>query len=259
MRWLAIACVLMFAAGCASIPRGPEGVANPLPPIVLLLDDVAVEWSGIPSRSTFSTNTAKEVFWLSITALMTFGAPLLDLPNVIERGRAETADDRSCSESWKVVLNGPTSVLKAKDLRELAVDAIRSEAIRLISDRGQSVKVEIGRIAGSQRSRANVVGELRSQLSTPNLIVADVRVGVAGEAGCTARFRAIADVRHERLEAAGLWGGSETRPSVITVQGSEGFDVKLWAEQPEVGLAALQRALAQVAQVAQVAQTIVDA
>ncbi|MFZ4111461.1 MAG: hypothetical protein ACOYKQ_13450, partial [Polymorphobacter sp.] len=84
--------------------------------------------------------------------------------------------------------------------------------------------------------------------STPNLVVAGIRLGVESIAqGCTARFRAIADVRHERPGAAGVSGTDEARPSPATVLGSDAIDVALWAKQADVGRAALQQAIVQAA------------
>ena len=254
MKCLAAACSLLFASGCSSISPAVEPEASLLPPLVLSLNEVSVERSGVPSTGTISTETAKEVFWLSITALLTFGAPLLDLPEVLERGRAGAGATQRCVDSWKVVLGGADSWLKSSELREYVLDTMRVEALRVGGSREQSVRVDTVSPVEARSRRAKLIKEAGARLSAPDVIFVDIRLGVEPLAtGCTAQFRAKANLRLERTDPGRGVNTKEASPYASTVEGSEGVDVHRWAAEPDSGRRALRQALVQLA------QAIVDA
>ena len=247
MRFLAAACSLLLVSGCGSIPpaAGPE--RSLFPPIVLSLDEVSVERSGMPSTSTSSAETAKEVFWLSITALLTFGAPLLDLPQVVERSRAAAGETQRCIDSWKVV-SGPDSWLKSSELREYVLDTIRVEATRGVGSRETSVRVDVVSPVEVRSKRTKLIEEAGARLSAADVIFVDVRLGVQPlSTGCTGEFRAKANLRLERTDPVRGADAKEASPYASSVEGTEGVDVQRWAAEPDSGRRVLRQALAKLA------------
>lgn len=243
MRWPILACQALLTMGlsCPAYATGLEGKL--LPPIVLRMDKVSVQQSGMPSTSGSSGKTAKEVFWLSMTALLTFGAPLLDLPNVLERGAADARPARMCLDSWKAILDGPKPWLKSTDVQEFVLQTVRGEAARLVANRPRPVMVEVAAGGTNDAQGAEAISEIGVRLSTPSLVLTDVSVGVEPlSSGCAALFRATAKLHVESTGAA-----KGDTPSSATVSKSEAVDVHGWSTDPEVGRRALRIALLQLA------------
>lgn len=249
MKCLAVACGLLLVAGCSSTVMLPATEANRLPPMFLSLHDVSVTRGAMSSPGATSSKTAKEVFWLSMTALLTLGAPLLDLPNVLERGKSDAEGAQRCIDSWNNVLKGVDAWLQSGDLRSHALDTIRVEAMRLLSRREPLVRIDVAPSEAVSWNRAEAVREMGRRLATSDLIVVDVRLGVApSSTGCTAEIRAKADVHHERIAAQRPAAALGRSSDVVTLERSEGVDVLQWAAEPDTGRRVLQNVLVQLAQ-----------
>jgi hypothetical protein len=164
-----------------------------------------------------ASSTAKEVFWLSIRALMTFGVPLLDLPNVLRRSGEDGASAQRCRSSWKDVERESGPWLRSADVAGYVLQTVRDEVRR----------------HGDSRA---AVAELRVRMiSLP----------------CAAEFRATADVQ------CATAGPPEPRPNDASpaepplqraaVGAEETVDIHRWAAAPELGRQALTEALTRLA------------
>ncbi|HJW03347.1 MAG TPA: hypothetical protein VJ548_08725 [Azospira sp.] len=245
-RSVIISCLLFsLCLGSAPVVAGPPG--RPSPPIVLRLGGISVAQTGMPSPGSSNANTATEVFWLSVTALLTFGAPLLDLPNVLERGDANARNARLCAESWERVRHGDASWLKSEDLQGEVLESIRDEVITQLGNHEPAVTVEIAAGGTGLAQRAKAIREIAIRLAAPALILADVRVGIEPGLECTVRFSSNADMSLEETERPGAGGSPEVARPFATVSGSSNADVHQWAAEPEVGRRALRQALLQLA------------
>lgn len=226
---------------------GPQD--GPLAPIVLRMEKVTVEQSGMPSTGRASAKTATEVLSLLTTAVLTFGVPLLDLPRVLEKGGGDSRSAQLCLGSWKEILEGPQPWLKSAEVQDFVLQTIQGEATRLVASRDPQVMVEVAAGGTNDAQRREALREIGVRLSASSVFLTDVSVGVEPmSSGCTARFRAQANLHLETIGASKGDAPSGVSPSLATVSKSETVDVHGWATEPEVGRRALRLALVQLAQ-----------
>jgi len=239
--------LLAASLSCPVCAAGLE--SSSLPPIVLRINQVSVAASGLPSPGGTSAGTAKEVFWLLATSVLTFGVPLLDLPNVLERRAADADSARLCLDSWKAILDGPKPWLNSADVQEFVLQTIRVEAARLVANRTRPVVVEVASGGTDDARRKEAIGEIGVRLSVPSVVLVDVSLGVEPSSpGCAALFRVKADLHVEPTAAAKQGMPPSASPSLPTIGKSEAVDVRRWAADPEVGRQALRLALLQIAE-----------
>ena len=249
MRHVSLALGLLLSVGlsCPTHAIGSEG--DPLPPIVLRMGDVTVQHGAMPSAGGNAAKTAKEVFWLSVTALLTLGVPLLDLPNVLERGGADARSVQLCLESWKAILEGPGSWLKSSEINDFVIRTVESETARLLETRARPVIVRVGSSGTTHQGNADALREIAHQLSTDRLVLGHVSVGVEPlSPGCVARLQANAGLRLVEIGAAASDNEDQVSGPLSAVSRSETVDVHGWATEPEVGRRALRLALLQLAE-----------
>jgi hypothetical protein len=179
--------------------------------------------------------------------LFTFGAPLLDLPNVLERGDANARSTRLCAESWESVRHGDASWLKSGELQGEVLESIRDEVVTQLGNHEPAVAVEIASGATGQTQRAKAIREIAIRLAAPAVILTEVRVGIEPALECTARITGHAELSLEVTERPGPAPSPEVPRPFATVSGSSSADVHQWAAEPEVGRRALRQALLQLA------------
>ncbi len=244
---LALGFLLLVGLRCPAHATGSEG--DPLPPIVLRMGEVTVQHGAMPSTGGNAAKTTREAFWLSVTALLTFGVPLLDLPNVLERGEKDTRTVQLCLESWKAILEGPKSPLKSSEFNDFVMRTIAAETARLLETRARPVVVRVASSGATHSGNADALREIASELSTHSLVLGDVSIGVEPfSPGCVARLQASASLQLVEVGAAASdYSGQDSR-SLSAVSSSEIVDVHGWATEPEVGRRALRLALLQLAE-----------
>lgn len=249
MRHVSLALGLLLSVGlsCPTHAIGSQG--DPLPPIVLRMGEVTVQHDAMPSTDGNAAKTAKEVFWLSVTALLTLGVPLLDLPNVVQRGGADARSVQLCLESWKAILEGPGSWLKSSEINDFVIRTVEGETARLLETRARPVIVKVASTGATHQGNADALKEIAHQLSTDRLVLGDVSVGVEPlSPGCVARLQATAGLRLAEIGAAASDNEVQVSRPLSAVSRSETVDVHGWATEPEVGRRALRLALLQLAE-----------
>ena len=242
--------VQALLAVCLCCPLGATGLeSDPPPPLVLLIDKVSLDQSAMPSPSANSAGTAKEVFWLLTTSLLTFGVPLLDLPRVLEEGGADERSARLCLASWKAILDGPQPWLKSADLQEFVMQTIRDEVTRLVDHKARPVTVELAAPDSNNSARAEAINEIGIRLAASSLALAEVSMSVEpSQSGCAADFRARANLQVQSIGAEKGNPPLGSSPPLATLGKSQTVDVHDWATDPELGRQALRLALVQLTQ-----------
>lgn len=216
--------------------------------IILRMNTVALNEQSLPSTSATSAETAKEVFWLSVTALLTFGLPLIDLPNVLERGEANARPIRECLESWAVIRNGPNSWLKSADIRDFVLQTLQRDIARLMAEEAHPVRVQTEPNINAPQDAPAIKGGTTG-LTAHAALLAEVSLVIESStsAECGAQIRLNANL-HTDTDLVAL---SHSNPSeltnLVTVSGAKAVDVHAWAQDPEAGRIALQIAIRQLA------------
>jgi hypothetical protein len=228
---MACKALLGAAVSCHAFASDLEG--NPPPPIVLRMDAVTVEQRGMPS----SDISAGEVFWMTITALLSG-----DLPNVLALSSTERCA-RTCLASWKAILEGPKPWLKSADEQAGVLQTVQGETARLVANLARPFLVEVAPADTTEAQRKQAIGDISSRPSTPSLVLTDDSVVVEPLASkCIAKLQAKANMHVETIGATKgeMPAGA---PMSLVVSKYEAVDVHGWASDPEVGHQALRRAL----------------
>lgn len=242
--WLVLSLAL---GGCALQPRHPVDPdhpdQSPLPasmgeswraPLVLRPGAVAVNMQA-PTRKGRAPGLAAEVFWLSVTALFTFGGPLLDLPNVVARHQTSELDlPKDCAQSWTQLMTRPQWLAPPEErtsaLQALA-DAMRSDLDR----RGQALTIEIEPTSADDPRSTPALAEIGRRLSVPALAVADVLFAIEPQPKqCAMLMRVSAQMHLDTL-------GADAKPAqAVSFTRATSVAVPQWARDPGVGNEALR-------------------
>lgn len=234
---------LLFPAYAAGTDRETPS------PIILRLNTFSLNEQRLPSTARVSENTAKEVFWLGITALLTFGVPLLDLPEVLDRGEANARPIRECLESWDEIRNGPNSWLKSADMRAFALQTLQQEVARLMASSGRPVEVktessDTKRPTEKPAIAGDVVGAARYPSFRANVSIV---IDPSSSGQCGADFGVSANLQSQTHATDFSPSSPSELINVGTISAAEAVDVHAWARDPEVGRKALRLALGQLA------------
>ena len=218
-------------------------------PIVLRLEPVSLNESGLPSTAASSAKTTQEVFWLSVTSLLTFGAPLLDLPNVLDRGEARAHPIQMCLKSWDEIRNGPSSWFKSDEIRKFALQTLEQELVRLIAGRALAVKVqtEAGGNNAGQENPATEGEKAGHDKEAGVLANVSILVDPSSSEQCEAQLRLSAKLFSGPHSAAVAGSKSGELNALLAVSLAEPLAVHEWASDPEVGRTALRIVLLQLA------------
>lgn len=249
MRCLSLALGFLLLVGLRFPAHATGSEADSLPPLVLRMGEVTVKNGAMPSTGGHAAKTAREAFWLSVTALLTFGVPLLDLPNVVERGEKDSRSVQLCLEDWKAVLEGPKSSLKSPEFNDFVMRTIAAETASLLETRAGPVVVRIASSSVTQPGNADALNAIASELSTHSLVLGDVSIDVEPSSlGCVARLQANASLQLVEVGTEARDYSGQNSRSLSAVSSTEVADVHGWASEPEVGRRALRLALLQLAE-----------
>ena len=202
----------------------------------------------MPSTSANSAKTARQVFWLLTTSLLTFGVPLLDLPRVLEEGGADERSAQLCLASWKAILDGPQPWLNSTEAQEFVVQTIRDEVTRFTAHQARPVTIELAAPGSNDAARTDAISAIGIRLATPSLALAQISVSVEpSQPRCAADFRATANLQVQPIGAVMRNPPADLAPPLATLSKSEAVDLRDWAADPELGRQALRLALVQLA------------
>jgi hypothetical protein len=211
-------------------------------PLVLRPGPVAVNMQA-PARSGHSSGLGGEVFWLSVTALLTFGGPLLDLPNVVARHQTTVLDlPKECAESWVQVMNRP-QWLGPSDARTSALNVLADSMKLDLERRGRTLTIEIDPTSGDDPRSVEALATIGKRHSAAVLAVADVLFSIEPQPKkCAMLMRVSASMHLEKL-------GIEPRSlEAVTLSKAITLSVTQWDKDPEVGTRALQDLLGRIGQ-----------
>ncbi len=247
VRWLAVLILALAVDGCACQDLSPpSGAAPPLlgeawrVPLVLRPASVAVDMQA-PTRVGHTPGLAGEAFWLSVTALMTFGGPLLDLPDVLARHQTKVLDlPPACADSWVQVMNRPPW-LGSAETRTSALQFL-AEAMRLdLGRRGRALTVELETTPADDPRAPEALVQVGQRLAVPALAVADVRFRIEPQPKqCSMLMRVSVQMHLAQL------GADPKSPEAVSMTRAAAVSVTAWATDPEVGTRALQDLVAQM-------------
>lgn len=212
-------------------------------PIVLRPGSVTVNLNA-PTRPGYAPGLAKEVFWLSVTALMTFGAPLLDLPNVLERNRTSVLDlPPKCTDNWNEVMNRP-QWLGPAEARHSALKVLEDAVKQDLARRGQELTIEIEPAGADDPYGAEALVDIGKRLRAPLLAVADVSFSIEPQPSkCSMLMRVSAHMHLERT----AYPSSEMTPEFsVALTRASPVSVMEWGTNSEVGGQALRSLLGQL-------------
>lgn len=215
------------------------------PPIVLRPGAVSVNMTA-PTRPGYTPGLASEVFWLSMTALMTFGAPVLMLPDVLERHRTDvSALPPKCADSWNKVIGGP-QWLGPAEARHSALNALEDAVKQDLARRGLELPIEVEPAGAADPHGADALVEIGKRLSAPVLAVADVSFSIEPQQQeCAMLMRVSA---HVHLVSTN-YPGAEMPPAFsVSLTRASPVSVMEWGANPEVGGRALRGLLGQLGQ-----------
>ncbi len=242
-----ILALTLTVEGCAVPNLGPSKVAAPSSlgeawraPLVLRPGPVAVNMKA-PTRKDLSPGLTGEVLWLSVTALFTFGGPLLDLPNVVARNQTTVLDlPKECAESWGQVVNRPQWLGPPED-RTSALNVL-ADAIRLdLEQHGRKLTVEIEPTGTDDPRSMEALAGVGRRLSTPVLAVADVLFSIDPQPKTCAMLMRVSANMH--LELLGIESKSR---EALTLGKASSLSVTQWAADPELGTRTLRDLLGQL-------------
>lgn len=245
--WSRILVLTLAVYGCAlqvlSPPKDPApssmGEAWRVP-IVLRPGPAAVNMHA-PTRAGHSPGLAGEVFWLSVTALLTFGGPLLDLPNVVARHQTSVLDlPQECAGSWVQVMNRPQwlgPVEERVSALQLLADAMKLDLER----RGQKHTIEIESTGTDDPRGAEALISVGRRLNAPVLAVTDVLFSIEPQPKkCAMLMQVSAQMRLERLDVA------TKLPEAVAFTKASAVSVTQWATDPALGTRTLQELLGRI-------------
>jgi len=243
MRRAVLASEALLMASLSLCVCAGEVATESLPPIVLRMDGVSVATRGMPSTASSTAKTGQELFWLSVTALLTFGAPLLAVPDVLERGDAYARPARLCMESWKTVLEGTQRWLKSGDFQEFVLQSLRGETSRLVAIEARPIAVEVASGGSTDAQRKAIVREIGDRLSARVVLLADVHIDVEPLSyGCSALFRITASLQ---AVSAAMTNGDVVNFTKVSEWAP--VNVHAWAKDPEEGRDAMRLILPKLA------------
>jgi hypothetical protein len=196
-----------------------------------------------PTRASHSPGLGGEVFWLSATALFTFGGPLLDLPNVVARHQATILDlPKECAENWVQVTNRP-QWLGTSAARTSALDVL-ADAMKLdLEQRGRKLTIEIEPISADDPRSSEALATIATRHAAPVLAVVDVLFSIEPQPKtCAMLMRVSASMHLDTL-------GTEPKSlEAIAVSKASTLSVAQWAKEPEVGTRTLHDLLIRMGQ-----------
>ncbi|MFT3955080.1 MAG: hypothetical protein QM722_12030 [Piscinibacter sp.] len=247
VSWLRLLVLALGVSGCALQDRSPPaGPAVPSlgeawrAPLVLRPGPVAVNMQA-PTRTGQSPGTAGEVFWLSVTALLTFGGSLLDLPNVVARHRTTVLDlPPDCADSWTQLMNRPQWLGPPEE--RMSALTVLAEAMREdLQRRGQALTIQIEPVAADDPRSAPALADAGARLASPMLAVADVLFGIEPQPRqCRMEMR-VSVRMHLEAPAQG-----PQSPESVSLTRAHAVSVVQWAADPDVASRALQSLLGQI-------------
>jgi hypothetical protein len=137
-------------------------------PLVLRPGTVTVDMTA-PARKVYTPGLGEELFWMSATALVTFGAALLAAPDVIARHQMTIRElPPGCESSWAEVTNlayqppwlGPAGARNSEELRN-SVLRLLDEAVRKdMARRGQELTIEVEPRGANDPQGARALGKV---------------------------------------------------------------------------------------------------
>jgi hypothetical protein len=218
-------------------------------PLVLRPGTVTVDMTA-PARKVYSPGLGEELFWMSATALLTFGAALLATPDVIARHEMTVRElPPGCETSWVEVTNrayrppwlGPAEARNSEELRnsvlKLLEEAVRNDLAR----RGQELTIEVEPKGANDPQGAQALEDIGRRLSAPALAVADVSFSIEPQPKkCSMQMRVSAQLH---LEAP---GAKVTPTPGAVLDRSSSLPVEQWAKDPELGGKALRSLVEQL-------------
>lgn len=211
-------------------------------PLVLRPGPVAVNMQA-PTRVGNSPGLGGEVFWLSVTSLLTFGGPLLDLPNVVARHKTTVLDlPKDCAESWVQVMNRP-QWLEPSEARTSALNVLAHAMNLDLEGRGRRLTIVIEPTSADDPLAMEALAGVGTRLSASVLAVADVLFSIEPQPKkCAMLMRVSAKLQLETL------GIEPKRQEAFTLSKASSLSVMQWAMDPEPGTRALQSILTQLGQ-----------
>jgi len=196
-----------------------------------------------PTRTSRSPGLGGEILWLSVTALLTFGGPLLDLPDVVARHQTTVLDlPKECAQNWVQVMNQPqwlgTSETRTSALKVLA-DAMKLD----LEQRGRRLTIEVEPTPADDPRAIEALATIGTRHSVPVLAVADVRFSIEPRPQTCAMLMQVSANMH--LEKLGIEPQS---PEALTLSKASALSVAEWAADPEVATRTLQDLLDRMGQ-----------
>ncbi|EHR72299.1 hypothetical protein BurJ1DRAFT_3492 [Burkholderiales bacterium JOSHI_001] len=247
VRVLQTLALTLLVEACAVQDLGPPKHPAPGPPseargapLVLRPGPVAVHMQA-PIRSGYGPGLGEEVLWLSVTALLTFGAPLLDLPHVLARHQTTEWDlPKECAQSWDQVVS-QEQWLGSSETRTSALKALAEAMTWDLERRGRTLAIEIEPTFADDPRAMEALASMGSRLSAPAIAVADVLLSIEAQPKkCAMLLRVSANLHLEKLHV-------EPKSQVLGALSQAGsLSVTQWAKDPGLGTRTLQTLLGQL-------------
>ena len=222
--------LVALLCGCTTPASGQLEAGARDAPVVLRSISTSVDLSA-PLRSGYTPGLASELFWLSVTSLMTFGVPLADVPNVLDRHRTTVADlTPGCRADWTEAMKrwSPAAV---DETRESVLHDLQSAITKELARLGRDLRVEVADQSTGDADIDGLVRRLAGQLGTSQLLLADISYGVAlRPSDCVFVMRALATLHVEITD----------RPATpdparhVTLSTQAIVPVKSWASDPAI-------------------------
>jgi hypothetical protein len=242
--------LILASQGCASqntrlskeLPPGGTQYAWRAP-LVLRPGTVTVDMT-TPARKVYTPGLGEELFWMSATALLTFGAAFLAAPDVIARHQMTVLElPPGCETSWVEVTNrayrhpwlGRAEARNSEELRNSVLKLLEEAVRNDLALRGQELTIEVEPKGANDPQGAQALEDIGRRLSAPALAVADVSFTIESQPKkCSMQMRLSAQMH---LDAP---GAKVTLTPGAVLDRSSSLPVEHWAKNPEAGGEALR-------------------